>query len=249
MKTPVYLAILATFKNETMTLRLWLEHHLWQGVEHFYLIDNESTDNPLSILQEYIDRGLVTYRYMPGRHRQVPHYHTMYDSEDIRRYTKWLIVCDLDEFVFGVHRPLSETLVQLEDKDVIMCNWFMYGTDSEHQPEDIRVSCTERAPGLHPLTKYIFQTDALRRTCHIKIHALQNTNGMSVATCNDLIRLHHYPLQSIEYFTKVKLNRGDAHQAVHDQTRNMDYFHSMNRDNHGCRDDLLQRLVTSGYPA
>ena len=35
-----YLSILAQFKNETMNLKLWLDHHLWQGVQHFFLIDN-----------------------------------------------------------------------------------------------------------------------------------------------------------------------------------------------------------------
>ena len=55
--------VLSIFKNETMNLKLWLEHYLWQGVGHFYLIDNGSTDNPLSILQEYIDKGIITYFY------------------------------------------------------------------------------------------------------------------------------------------------------------------------------------------
>ena len=41
---------LSIFKNETMNLKLWIEHYLWQGIEHFYLIDNGSDDNPLSIL-------------------------------------------------------------------------------------------------------------------------------------------------------------------------------------------------------
>jgi glycosyltransferase involved in cell wall biosynthesis len=58
-----YLSVLSIFKNETMNLKLWLEHYLWQGVGHFYLIDNGSTDNPLSILQEYIDKGIITYFY------------------------------------------------------------------------------------------------------------------------------------------------------------------------------------------
>ena len=60
-----FLSVLAQFKNETMNLKVWIEHYLWQGVEHFYLIDNGSTDNPLSILQEYINRGIVSYYYKP----------------------------------------------------------------------------------------------------------------------------------------------------------------------------------------
>jgi hypothetical protein len=32
------LCIMAIFKNETMNLRIWLEHYLWQGVDHFILL-------------------------------------------------------------------------------------------------------------------------------------------------------------------------------------------------------------------
>ena len=45
------ISLLAIFKNETMGLKLWIDHYIKQGVEKFYLIDNDSTDNPLAILQ------------------------------------------------------------------------------------------------------------------------------------------------------------------------------------------------------
>ena len=54
-----YLSVLAIFKNETMNLKMWIDHYLWQGVEHFYLIDNGSTDKPLAILKEYIDNSEI----------------------------------------------------------------------------------------------------------------------------------------------------------------------------------------------
>ena len=69
-----YLSVLAQFKNETMNLKLWLDHHLWQGVQHFFLIDNGSTDNPTRILQEYIDKGIVSYFYRPKLASQVENY-------------------------------------------------------------------------------------------------------------------------------------------------------------------------------
>ena len=58
-----FLSVLSIFKNEIMNLKVWIEHYLWQGVDHFYLIDNGSTDNPLHILQEYINKGIVSYYY------------------------------------------------------------------------------------------------------------------------------------------------------------------------------------------
>lgn len=38
------LVVAAMFKNEADILSEWMEHHMWQGVEHFYLITNNSTD-------------------------------------------------------------------------------------------------------------------------------------------------------------------------------------------------------------
>ena len=78
-----YLSVLSIFKNETMNLKIWIEHYLWQGVEHFYLIDNGSTDNPLSILQEYIDKNIITYFYLPEKHKQQEHYRYVFDKKNL----------------------------------------------------------------------------------------------------------------------------------------------------------------------
>ena len=75
-----YLSIMSIFKDETMNLKIWLEHYLWQGVEHFYLIDNGSSDNPLSILQEYIDKEIVSYHYLPGKYKQIEYYRLIFDN-------------------------------------------------------------------------------------------------------------------------------------------------------------------------
>ena len=39
------LVVLAIFKNESHIINEWITHHLNQGVEHFYMIDNGSNDN------------------------------------------------------------------------------------------------------------------------------------------------------------------------------------------------------------
>ena len=130
-----YLSVLAILKNETMNLKMWLNHYLWQGVDHFYLIDNGSDDNPLSILQEYIDKGIVSYFYLPEQHKQLQHYRYVYDT--IKLNTKWLTICDLDEFFFGLKHPLVNTIKTLETKyDYIVCNWKMFGSDSEEDFEN-----------------------------------------------------------------------------------------------------------------
>lgn len=53
-------------KNEKPYLKEWLEYHLLQGVEHFYLCDNGSTDGTDAYLEPYVAKGVITYIPLPG---------------------------------------------------------------------------------------------------------------------------------------------------------------------------------------
>ena len=64
------LVIVSIFKNEAVAIREWIVHHMWQGVAHFYMIDNGSTDN----WQEQVDGLPVTIVRDDERHQQAKHY-------------------------------------------------------------------------------------------------------------------------------------------------------------------------------
>jgi len=51
-------------------MREWLEHHMGHGVDHFFLIDDGSTDDIMDILSSYIVKGLVTM--MPTSPKEQP---------------------------------------------------------------------------------------------------------------------------------------------------------------------------------
>ena len=53
------------FKNKRRYLREWIEFHYITGVGHFILYDNGSEDDPLDVLQYYIDQGIVTLKNGP----------------------------------------------------------------------------------------------------------------------------------------------------------------------------------------
>ena len=61
-----YLTVLATFKNEGKILEEWLEHHITHGIEHFYLVNDHSTDNCMSLLAPYLENGIVTMFNAPS---------------------------------------------------------------------------------------------------------------------------------------------------------------------------------------
>jgi hypothetical protein len=239
-----HISVLSIFKNETMNLKLWIEHYLWQGIEHFYLIDNGSDDNPLNILQEYIDNGIVTYYFLPEKYKQVEYYRYVYDNEKIKEKTYWLVVCDLDEFFYGVDKKLITKIKSLENNyDYILCNWLMFGSDGCIQhPTDIRTAITHRQKTIHINTKYIFKPSVIKNSSQIWLHHLLTVpKTIRVRISNNLIRLNHYPTQSIEFFQKVKMTRGAADNMNCKNIRDMNYF--KNYDFKEMNDETLKNIV------
>lgn len=245
-----YLSIIAIFKNETMNLKVWIEHYLWQGVEHFYLIDNGSTDEPLKILQEYIDKNIVDYYYRERKHYQRHHYRKVFDMSNIKNKTKWLIVCDLDEFFYSPNFKLSTTLKSFENYDVIYSSWIMFGSDGlKEHPKDIRIAITHRKEIEKKPKKYICKVSKIDSS-NIDIHTLvpsksNNLNNIISIHDDENFRLNHYRIQSLEYYMKVKMVRGDVVSKDWNKMRDMKYF---NDDNENCdiNDETLKNLVLFG---
>lgn len=240
-----YLALLAIMKNETLNLKVWLDHYIWQGVNHFYIIDNDSSDNPLNILNEYIDKNIVTYDFLPEKYKQCSHYHFVFDKYHIRDKFRWLIICDLDEFFFGVKEPLYKVLQEYHEYDVIVGKWHMFGHQNIiEQPNDIRTAFTLRSPDLDNNQKIICNPQKIISSNNIGIHRIYQ--DLREIIVNDKIHLNHYPLQSYDFFIKIKMQRGDADSENNNGIRNLDYFNIYN-SNCNFNDELLKNLVINNY--
>jgi hypothetical protein len=290
-----HLSVMSIFKNEMMNMKTWVEHYLWQGVDHFYMLDNESDDDPLSYLQPYITKGIVTYEYCPGKYNQVERYQKTYDK--IKNDTKWLIICDLDEFFFGKKQNIAHSLDNVTHP-VLYCNWIMFGSSGLQQhPDDIRVSLVHRDPVVSKLTKYIIQTKYIN-SCNLSVHTCDTeidiTTGIVLAyvfilsilfiiqlieaknktiiltsiifvicisifiiymnlhihrhirNANEFISLHHYSIQSVEFFQRIKMTRGDVNLISFENIRDMNYF---NKYDQPCTelDTTLSDLVKTYY--
>ena len=224
-----YLTLMAIFKNETFNLKIWLDHYIWQGVQHFYLIDNGSTDNPLEILHDYISKKLVTYIYRPEPHQQLLNYRFTFRKYNIKKNSYWLIIADLDEFFYGLKNKLINLLTKLVNYDVIYCNWIMFGHNNlKNHPKDIRISITNTNNQFHENKKYIFKTNCIGDLNQIQIHKINFVT--KIFNANLLIHLNHYPIQSQEYFEKVKMTRGDVNSSKDDKIRDWNYFNQYDKD-------------------
>ena len=83
------------FKNEARVLKEWIEYHLLIGVDHFYLYNNFSDDNYLSVLSPYIERDIVTLIDWPIEFGQMSAYNDCYQKT--KQETHWLGYIDADE--------------------------------------------------------------------------------------------------------------------------------------------------------
>lgn len=219
-----YLSILAILKNEAMNLKIWIDHYLWQGVDHFYLIDNGSDDESNAILKDLIAKGYpITLYELPEKHRQMQHYHYVYDNENLREKTKWLIIADLDEFFYCLHSTIKNELPKWETFDYISSRWRLFGSNNlDKHPADIRVGLTTREEALRPTPKYIIQPKNIESQ-HFGTHFVTGGYQRGV-DLSDVFRLNHYVIQSREYYEKVKMSRGDVACSDIDNVRDWNYF-------------------------
>jgi len=268
----VFLSCLAIFKNETLNLRVWLEHYLWQGVQHFYLIDNGSTDDPVGlVLRPYMDRGLVTYEFRPEPRVQPQHYAHMFSEHRIALRSEWLLVCDLDEFMFAASpgTTLATRLRDLADSpeyraDAVYVHWLMFASAEFHtgdaerahldldaatgHPRDIR-RLTRRQAGLHGDHKYMVRTSIVRDPRQIWIHRVLDHAPEDRVVIDDAgLRLHHFQTQSRHYFGTVKATRGDADGFLADHARDWNYYARAN-EGMDTYDPLLPNLLSARAPS
>lgn len=144
LQSQYQLSICSIFKNEARYLKEWIEFHKLQGVEHFFLYNNCSTDPFMEVLDPYIKLGEVT----------LCDWNQTYEATNITEYSKapwviiqtnafkhclkrhgktskWIAFIDADEFLFcpdGV--SLVDFLKNYENYGGLCVNWLLFGTSN-----------------------------------------------------------------------------------------------------------------------
>ncbi len=143
------LAVVAIFKDEVRYLEEWLNYHLAAGVEHFYLYDAGSTDNPREILEPYIEAELVDYFPVTGENMIIPVY-----NDAIRRFkfdARYMAFLDVDEFIFpktnqSVVEVVDEILSKNSDAAALVINWQVFKASDSDSDEGVLETFMRRAP-------------------------------------------------------------------------------------------------------
>ena len=215
------LSIGSIFKNESHSLKEWIEHYLFHGVEHFYLINDSSTDNFEEILKPYIQRDLITLihtdwgHYLGRQRAMLSHYFL-----PILKDSDWFIIVDLDEYLWSPKNiDLKETLKICQYISQIQLSHTLYGSNGyEKQPEFLVKSFTKRAIEQPYMTyanhKYILNSKV--NFSQLNVHfaeyeSAEEENKLKFLGLGpEYFTLNHYSCQSKEYWLNIKCTRGDS---------------------------------------
>ena len=231
-----YLSVCAIAKNEGPYFQEWIEWHLSQGVEKFYIYDNESTDCTREVLHPYIESGVVEYQYFPGQKRQLAAYDDCFERH--RFDTRWLAVIDLDEFIVPIQDSSIPVFLQrFEDYAVVEINWLVYGSSGARTKTEGNLMERFRKHSFpnHRLNRHVKSIADPRRVCTmIGCHEAARLSGKPVDPSGriikthfgdrepqqDVIRINHYAIKSYEEF----LNKRARGRARTTSVRDLGYF-------------------------
>lgn len=233
-----YLAVCAIAKNEGPYFEEWIEWHRKQGVEKFYIYDNESTDCTKEVLAPYVEKGIVDYTFFPGSKMQLAAYDDCFEQH--RLETRWLAVIDLDEFILPIKdRSIPDFLRRMEKYSVVEINWLVYGSGGAKTkvPGSVMERFHHHSLPEHRLNTHVKSIVDPRRVCTMTgCHEAARISGSAVDSHGsllkkgfrdrkpqqDVIRINHYAVKSYEEFLS-KRARGRARTTT---LRDMNYFES-----------------------
>lgn len=235
------LSICTIFRDDARFLKEWIEYHKLIGVQHFYLFDNLSQDDYLTVLEPYIISGEVSLTAWPHESNDMQ----TWDRIQRQAYekgvelsigvSKWLAIIDTDEFIVPMLTyNLVDFLKDYEDYGGLGINWVTFGTSGVTKiPEDKLMIETlllrakdHEVKASHWIIKSIVQPE--RIVFPIKsVHSLSYKNGFGCVDTDfgnifneitttikfDKVRLHHYRFRDRDFFYNIKIPRQSKYCA------------------------------------
>lgn len=269
VKKQYYFSICAIFKNESLILKEWIEYNLIIGVDHFYLYNNNSTDNYGEILKPYIDKGLVTlinWNFPPPS--QFSAYENFY--KNFWSETQWVAYIDLDEFICPFRDvTIKDWIKKYENYGSVVVYWKQFGTSGKIHNDNSKLVteqytiCWEKfydvgktfvntnftvldfsAKNLHAMAtnKRIFGVSiAIPPVNEFKKFVKYDSNRIGFG--NDMkhftIQINHYGTLSYSNYINNKIKRGDVNSHI----RDLETFYWAEQYNVACDYKIFRFLI------
>lgn len=227
------LSICAIFQDEAPYMKEWIEFHKLQGVQHFYLYNNNSSDEFQEVLNPYLISGEVTLREWPYTYEEGKHGDWIAIQSDAYKdclkkdggENRWMAFIDIDEFLFCPKgQKVSEFLKTYHRYPGIGVNWLKFGTSGI---EDLNpgtlliealVRCSHHHDNENRWYKSIVQPRWVRNsaTAHYFFYKknrlavdeykkpLESRNYTKAVTF-DKIRINHYWTRTEKYLREKKM--------------------------------------------
>jgi glycosyltransferase involved in cell wall biosynthesis len=215
-------AVVAIVKNEALYIDEWLYFHTQQGIDKFFIYDNESTDNTLKILQEWESVHIIPWSIRPGQMAAYSDALRAFDGE-----ARWLAFIDADEFLYSpTGRKIPDVMRDYEYAAAVGVHWKLFGSNghTKYSPEPVVKRFTMRAEAINPHVKSIVQTGLDARVgndphsfrvngCVVDEYhrQLETEYAVSENGTADILAINHYHTKSkAEYKKKCDIRRADT---------------------------------------
>lgn len=203
------LCLVTIFKNEAHIMKEWVEHYINQDVDKIFMIDNDSNDNYLESLTQYIQNGKVELVTDKEKYAQEKCYNRHF-LQKCKNYD-WVIVCDLDEFIYARRgmKTMKDYVRTLDDSiSQVFIPWKIFGSNGfntldKEQPTSVIQSFTKRinydkhdgfqgvikeGDNKYSLTKCIVRTKYL---LEFSVHSHKTINQNHITSFNNIKNIHH----------------------------------------------------------
>jgi hypothetical protein len=219
-------------KNGAKYLNEWLAYHYSIGVEHFYIINDMSSDNIKEILDPWVKLGIASVADFNVNGMQNEIY--TYFSRKLAGATKWLGFLDLDEFlVVKENGNAVKWLDSFPEKtSAVEVNWCCFGSSGLEKYENVFVtkrfkkySNIDFEPNIQvksivkPGEKYVFLNP---HSVFPSVSHIRNSNGELIE--HDFFQRkpvwdnawinHYFCLSKEEFAEKIKRGKADTKRST-----------------------------------
>lgn len=180
------LSITTITKNSASYIKEWIEYHILLGVDHFYILDNESDDNLFKILEPYVEKKVITYiPWKDDSYRDAQLKMSLNTQQKGLVYalslygcnSDWTALIDDNEFIVPKgNRTIKQILEDYKSYGGLAVGWAWFGSNGHIEKPDTLVveSYTKRREKLDFLYKAIIQPKHFRRMKTIHYPVLES---------------------------------------------------------------------------
>jgi hypothetical protein len=217
----IFLAITCIIRNESDGIEEWLNFHISAGVEHFYIYDNESTDNIDQILMPYVRSGHVTLVKWPTAFYRSTQVFAYAHSVNLNRNNvEWMAFIDADEFIFpAIKKTIPEVCIDSPITNAFHIKWTCFGGSNFQTPpmDGVLKSYTRKVDLRNADSSMIYEFTKIKSLVRIsslreiKVHD-SVVDGLTETDPN-FLKINHYLFKSEKDFQAKLENSWEKYDA------------------------------------